>query len=96
MCNREAPSVEEAAQRFETSATFVGVAWTGNDASYQAFIDKHGLTFPQISDDRGDVFDRFGVSYQPAFVIVNTDGSTELVAGAVDAELLDQIISEAD
>lgn len=41
------------------------------------------------------MFDRFGVSYQPAFVIVNTDGSTELIAGAVDEELLGQIISEA-
>ena len=79
--------------RFAETATFVGVAWTGNDDSFQAFIDEHGLTFPQISDDPGDVFDRFGVSYQPALVIVNTDGSTELVAGAVDEELLGQIIS---
>ena len=41
----------------------------------QDFIDKHGLTFPQISDDPGDVFNRFGVSYQPALVIVNTDAA---------------------
>jgi hypothetical protein len=54
------------------------------------------LTFPQISDDPGDVFDRFGVSYQPALVVVNTDGSTELLAGAVDPGLLDQVISEAN
>jgi peroxiredoxin len=71
------------------------VAWTGNDDAFQGFIERHGLTFPQISDDPGVVFDRFGVSYQPALVIVGTDGSTELVAGAVDDELLAQIISEA-
>jgi hypothetical protein len=41
------------------------------------------------------VYDRFGVSYQPALVVVNTDGSIETVAGSVDDELLDQIISEA-
>ncbi len=81
--------------QFQDEATFIGVAWTGSDESFQDFIDEHGLTFPQISDDPGDVFDRFGVSYQPAFVIVNTDGSTELIAGAVDEELLGQIISEA-
>jgi len=81
--------------KFQDSANFVGVAWTGNDDSFQAFIDEHGLTFPQISDDPGEVFNRFGVSYQPALVVVGTDGSTELVAGAVDSELLDQIISEA-
>jgi len=42
------------------------------------------------------VYDRFGVSYQPAMVIVDTDGSTELIAGAVDEELLAQIVSEAN
>lgn len=73
----------------------MGVAWTGNDESFQEFIDKYALTFPQISDDPGDVFDRFGIPYQPAFVIVNTDGSTETISGAVDEELLGQIISEA-
>jgi hypothetical protein len=41
------------------------------------------------------VFDRFGVAYQPALVIVNSDGSTELVAGAVDEALLQQIVAEA-
>jgi len=81
--------------KFQDSANFVGVAWTGSDDSFQGFIDKHGLTFPQISDDPGEVFNRFGVSYQPALVVVKTDGSTELVAGAVDGDLLDQIVSEA-
>jgi peroxiredoxin len=82
--------------QFQDEATFIGVAWTGDDDSFQGFIDKHGLTFPQISDDPGDVFDRFEVSYQPAIVIVNTDGSTELITGAVDEELLGQIVSEAN
>jgi len=71
------------------------VAWTGSDDSFQDFIDRHGVTFPTISDDPGEVFNRFGISYQPAIVIVNTDGSTESIAGAVDETLLEQIISEA-
>lgn len=96
MCNREAPSVEAAAQEFQDSTNFIGVAWTGSDEAFQGFIDEHGLTFPQISDDAGAVFDRFGVAYQPAMVIVNTDGTTEMAAGAVDESLLRQIISEAD
>jgi peroxiredoxin len=71
------------------------VAWTGSDDSFQEFIDRHGLTFPQISDDPGEVFNRFGISYQPAIVVVRTDGSTELIQGAVDDELLEQIVAEA-
>ena len=73
---------------------FVGVAWTGSDDDFQGFIDEHGLTFPQISDDPGEVFARFGVVYQPAMAIVATDGSVETIAGAVDESLLEQIISE--
>jgi hypothetical protein len=71
------------------------VAWTGSDDDFQGFIDEHGLTFPQISDDPGTVFNRFGISYQPAIVVVRADGSTELIAGAVDDELLEQIVAEA-
>ncbi|MEP1126100.1 MAG: redoxin domain-containing protein [Ilumatobacter sp.] len=94
-CNREAPSVEAAARKFADTVNFVGVAWTGSDESYQGFVDEHGLTFPQIQDDSGDVFARFDVAFQPAFVIVKADGSTETVAGALDETLLDQILSEA-
>lgn len=71
------------------------MAWTGNDDSYQGFVDKHGLTFPQIQDDPGDVFQRFDVAFQPAMVIVKADGTTETLAGAVDETLLNQIISES-
>jgi peroxiredoxin len=73
----------------------VGVAWTGSENSYQAFVDKHGLTFPQINDDPGEVFSRFDVAFQPALVIVKADGSIETIAGAVDESLLDQILSES-
>jgi hypothetical protein len=53
------------------------------------------LTFPQISDNAGIVFDRFDVAFQPAISIVKADGSIESIAGAVSGDLLDQIISEA-
>ena len=62
---------------------------------FQDFIDEHGMTFPQLSDDPGDVYERFDVAYQPALVVVQADGTTETVAGALDEDLLDQIISES-
>ena len=71
------------------------MTWTGSDSSYRDFIDRHGLTFPQIQDDDAQVFSRFDIAYQPALVIVKADGSTETVAGAVDESLLEQILSEA-
>ena len=81
--------------RLADQANFVGVAWTGNDADFQGFIDRHGLTFPQVSDDPGEVFARFGIVYQPALAVVTADGGVETIAGAVDGTLLDQIVAEA-
>jgi len=71
---------------------FVGVAWVGDDGSFQEFIDRHGLTFPQVSDDAGDVFARFGVPSQPALVVIGTDGAVQQLFGAVDGALLDDIL----
>lgn len=93
VCNREAPSVEEASQRWAGKVDFVGVAWTGTDRAFQGFIDEHDLTFPQISDDAADVFDRFGVPAQPALVLVARDGTVERLLGAVDDTALDNLLT---
>ena len=95
MCNREAASVEAAAQKWAGKVDFVGVAWTGDEASFQGFIDKYALTFPQISDDPGAVFQRFEVPGQPAFVVVAPDGTATTQLGAVDETTLDELLTAA-
>jgi peroxiredoxin len=94
-CNHEAPSVESAQQRWAGKVQFVGVAWYGDDRSFQAFIDKHGLTFPQISDDAGEVFARFDVPYQPAVAVVDRHGVVHVSLGAVEEAALDALLTEA-
>lgn len=93
ICNREAPSVEAASIRWAGQVQFVGVAWTGTDEAFQGFIDEHALTFPQISDDAAEVFDRFEVPAQPALVLVAADGTVERLLGAVDDTALDNLLS---
>lgn len=73
---------------------FVGVAWFGSDDSFQGFIDKHGLTFPQVSDDAGEIYARFEIPAQPALVIIDADGVQQQLFGAVDSDLLDGLISD--
>ncbi len=70
------------------------MAWTGDDESFQGFIDKYSLTFPQISDDPGAVFSHFSVPGQPAFVIVDAAGEVQTLLGAVDESLLDSILAD--
>ena len=73
----------------------MGVAWTGSDSEFQSFIDRHGLTFAQVSDDAGAVYDRFSIPYQPAVVVVQPDGNVETLFGAVDEARLDQLVRDA-
>lgn len=95
MCNREAASVEAAHKRWADKVEFVGVAWTGDDTSFQGFIDKYSLTFPQISDDPGTVFGRFGVTGQPALVIIDAEGNAQIQLGAVDPAAFDRLLTAA-
>ena len=73
----------------------MGVAWTGSDSEFQSFIDRHGLTFAQISDDAGAVYDRFSIPDQPAVVVIQPGGNVETLFGAVDEARLDQLVRDA-
>jgi peroxiredoxin len=94
ICNREAASVEAAAQRWAGEVDFVGVAWHGSDDEFQGFIDEHGLTFPQLSDDAGEIYDRFEVPAQPALAVVDSDGAVTTLFGAVDDTILDNTLAD--
>ena len=74
---------------------FVGVAWYGDDTSFQGFVDKYSLTFPQISDDPGDVFARFNVPQQPAMAIIDRTGAVTVSLGAVEPDALDTALTKA-
>ena len=95
MCNAEAPSVEAARQKWDGQVDFVGVAWTGDDASFQAFIDKYSLTFPTISDDPGEIFSRFSVPGQPALVVVDKTGASQTFLGRVEEDQLNSALTAA-
>lgn len=84
VCRREAPMIAELAARLEGRAAVQGVAWSGDEASFQAFVDEFGFGFPSISDPDGAVFAHFGITGQPAAVFVRADGSITVARGAVE------------
>ena len=73
----------------------VGVAWTGSERDFEDFVDRHDLTFANLSDADGDIFFRFGIPYQPAFAIVAPDGSVETILGSADGSVIDMVITGA-
>ena len=90
---REAPSVEEAHQLYGTDLTIIGVAWSGDERAYADFINEGGLTFPQVDDTAGAVYDRFGIPYQPAAVLLRPDGAITTITQAVDLATISELVT---
>jgi peroxiredoxin len=95
ICNAEAASVEAAREQWAGKVDFVGVAWTGDDAAFQGFVDKYSLTFPTISDDPGTVFQHFSVPAQPALVVISRSGKVKTMLGAVEEATLTAVLTDA-
>ena len=57
------------------------------------FIERHGLTFPSVNDQPGDVFASFGVAGQPAWVFVDEAGDGTRVLGSLSDDQLDAAIA---
>lgn len=73
----------------------IGVAWTGSEPDFEEFVERHGLTFPNLSDASGEIFLRFGIPYQPAFAMVTPDGDVETLLGSADEAVIDMIVGDA-
>jgi hypothetical protein len=81
--------------------SFLGIPALDDDDAMAAFVDRHGLGgMPQAVDDDGELWRRFGVRAQPAWVLVAPDGSSETVFGALYDDALfariDAFLAEAD
>jgi peroxiredoxin len=61
----------------------VGIAWQGNQAEIDEFVQRHGLSFPNVLDADGSIFAGFGVASQPAWVFQDAGGNRERVSGAM-------------
>ena len=72
----------------------IGVAWNGSEESMQEFVTKHQLTFVNIKDNDGLVFAQFDVAYQPAWVFIQQDGTSESILGAMDEATLIQMLEK--
>ena len=71
-----------------------GVAWNGSEQSMQEFVAKHQLTFGNIKDNDGLVFAQFDVAYQPAWVFIRQDGTSETNVGAMDEVTLTEMLEK--
>lgn len=91
-CQAEAPTIAEAVSS-ASNVAFVGVAAQDELPAMQGFVDRFDLgSFPHIADTDATVWKRFGVTYQPAYAFVSSDGTIEMETDQLNKdELLTRI-----
>lgn len=83
-CQSEAPAVAEAAAKLPAGVTLIGIPGRSDVASSQGFIDTYKLgSFQHWYDNDGSIWSAFGVPTQPAFALINDDGTVETIPGAL-------------
>lgn len=87
-CQAEAPTIAEAA-RSAGAVAFVGVAAQDEVPAMKDFVDRFDLgSFPHLADTDAAVWQRFGVTYQPAYAFVSSDGTVEMETRQLDKDEL--------
>ncbi len=87
-CQAEAPTIAEAA-RSAGDVEFVGVAAQDEVAAMQDFVRKYDLgSFTHIADTDAAVWQRFGVTYQPAYAFISADGTIETETSQLEKDEL--------
>lgn len=88
VCQHEAPSVARAA-RANPGVTFVGVAAQDQLPAMKEFVTKYHMgSFTHLADLNGSVWQRFGVTQQPAFAFIAADGTVDVVKGTLSEQAL--------
>lgn len=101
-CRVEMPHMETYYQEFkeEHNIEILAVNMTtlerGSKEKVPEFTEKHGLTFPILMDEKGDVKDLYDVMVYPTTYIVNAKGIiTDKVNIPLDVETIKWLVEES-
>ncbi|MCZ7456148.1 redoxin domain-containing protein [Streptomyces sp. WMMC940] len=76
-CKAQAAETAKVAADNAGKANVVGVAGLDKNAAMKDFVSATGTgSFPQLSDEKGEVWKRFKVTEQSRYVILDKDGTT--------------------
>ncbi|AEA23544.1 thiol-disulfide isomerase/thioredoxin [Amycolatopsis echigonensis] len=88
VCQGESAGVEKVAQANST-VTFVGVAALSDAPAMREFVTRYGIgSFTNLADTDASVWQRFGVTSQPAYAFVRPNGTVETVKSGLSEDEL--------
>jgi thiol-disulfide isomerase/thioredoxin len=95
ICRSEGPSMANLASEFAGKVEFVGVAGQGTVLAMTQFVDQTGTgSLTQLADVTGSVWRDYGVSVQPSFAFIGSDGTAQVRVGSLDAQTLRARVAE--
>lgn len=94
-CVREMPVFETVAQS-RADATIIGVNVGDSPEAAAAFAEELGISYPILTDPRGDLQTALGVASLPATAFISPAGDVlDLHIGALDRQELEDAIDRA-
>lgn len=96
-CITQAPAVAELAEEYEDEVQVVGVGGLDSEEeTLRGFVSDTGTGgFPHLSDNAGEVWTHFEVTYQHTFVLLDSSGAIVEHGSLTDAELADHFANLA-
>ncbi len=89
-CRAETPALEEFQQRHGGPRfTVLGIDTQDLSDDAQAFVERFGVSYPQLRDGNGDTSDEYGTTGVPETFLIDPAGKVRLaVPGTVDEDYL--------
>ncbi len=97
-CKDEAPVLQEGSERWaRKGVAFVGVDVKDFRGDARDFLERYGVTYPNVYDGKGSLIGRYGVTGYPETYFIDAGGRVRYrIAGPVeDAEEVDDGIRRA-
>lgn len=89
ICNREAPTVKEAYEKYGDRVEFIGVAGRDTPSAMRAFSNRHGLNdMTSLVSEDAALWTKLGVPGQPSWVFVSADSKVSRHIGAYEKSAL--------
>lgn len=73
---------------------FIGVAGRDSEDAVQNFIVNRGLSsFTHIYDEELEIWRSFGIPDQPAWVLINGDGATQVIVSQLGVDGITEVVN---
>ena len=94
-CREEAPALESFQRRHgDGSFTVLGIDSRDLSGDGRAFVDRYGLSYPQLRDGNGDLAHAFGTTGVPENYLIDPAGKVRLlVRGPITEDYLNQEVA---